>query len=762
MLEGVEDLEGENVEGAGVTAGSNKALAAVALGLAVLTVAVYLPVLDNGFVKYDDDLYILNNSHVNQGLGVDSVRWAFTTFRGANWFPLTWISWATDFSIFGPDPRGFHLTSLVLHVANAVLLLLALARLTGAPWRSAFVAAVFAVHPLHVESVAWAAARTDVLSGLFAMLALLAYERSVRRGRAFQPAVLLFLTLGLMSKPTLVTWPFVLLLLDFWPLARLTREGAPGRIDFGCLRRAVFEKLPLFGVAAIAGAIAFASQSEWGTVQALDRLSLWARIENALMSTVLYLVDAFRPVGLTVFYPHPGDSIPFWMAAAAGGLLLYLTMRALRLYREHPDAVVGWLWFIGSLVPVIGLVQVGQAARADRYMYLPLIGLSLPLAFAATSFVRRWPWARGVAVAAAVGALSVAANAQVRRWHDSITLFQHANAVTEDNHVADINLGIAYFNRQQYRTAALHLERALRVAPHSATAAGALADVRVAENRAEEGLRLYRRARQSEPDTVRWREGEANALIELGRADEALPIYEALLEDGRERAHTYAGHALALSKLGRDEEAVASFERALAINPMLDRVHGNFALTLIAVGREQQAIAHFERAIELNPRLAIVRAHYGNLLAERRQYPPALVQLQEAVRLEPANPQYHTALALALDGSGDRQQAIVHHRKALTLDPHDVASLFGLSHALLLEGRSPEALPLAEEAVRATGRRVAPILSLLADIHAAEGSYDAAIRLTEEAMVLAEASGNAQHQRVFRMRLDAYRAGRRY
>jgi tetratricopeptide (TPR) repeat protein len=453
------------------------------------------------------------------------------------------------------------------------------------------------------------------------------------------------------------------------------------------------------------------------------------------------------------------------MAAAAGGLLLYLTVQALRSYRKHPDVSVGWLWFVGSLVPVIGLVQVGQAARADRYMYLPLIGLSLPFAFAATSFVKRWPWTRGFAVAgavAAVAALSLSANAQVRRWHDSITLFQHANAVTDDNHVADLNLGISYFNRQQYRTAALHLEHALRVAPQSATAAGMLGDVRVAEDRPEEGLRLYRRARQSEPDAVRWREGEANALVEIGRADEALPIYEGLLEGPGASALAWAGHGLALSKLDRDEDAVASFERALEINANLDSARGNFALTLIAVGREQEALAQFEKAIELNPRLARIRAHYGNLLAERRQFESAIEQLNEAVRLEPADPQYHTALALAFNGSGDRRQAIVHYRKALALGSRSTASIFGLAHALLLEDRLEEALPLAEEVVRGTDRRVAPILSLLADIYAAVGRYDDAIRATQEAMVLAEASGNLQHQRVFQMRLDAYRAGRRY
>ncbi len=358
---------------------SDRRLLLVAVLLAAATVAAYLPVLGNDFVNYDDDLYILDSPPIGAGLTADGFRWAFTSFQGANWFPLTRLSWMLDADLFGLDARVFHLTSLLLHVAGAVCLLLAFAGLTGALWPSAFVAAVFALHPLHVESVAWAAARKDVLSGLFWALTLLAYARRARRGPSFPRAAALFaaLALGLLAKPVLVTLPCVLLLLDLWPLRRLG-PGTSGR-----LRRAVVEKLPLFALVAVSSAVTLAAQRAGGALQALDRYPLLTRLENALNAYPAYVAKAFWPSGLSVFYPHPHGAIPGWRTALSALLLVAVSAWVIRELRRRPYLAVGWFWFVGTLLPVIGLVQVGQAAMADRYTYVSLTGLAVMLAWGA-------------------------------------------------------------------------------------------------------------------------------------------------------------------------------------------------------------------------------------------------------------------------------------------------------------------------------------------------------------------------------------------
>ena len=398
----------------------------VAVLLAAATAAAYLPLLGNDFVNYDDDLYILDSPPIGAGLTADGFRWAFTSFQGANWFPLTRLSWLLDAQLFGLDARAFHATSLLLHVAGAVSLLLAFAGLTGALWPSAFVAAVFALHPLHVESVAWAAARKDVLSGLFWALTLLAYARRARRGPSFPRAAALFaaLALGLLAKPVLVTLPCVLLLLDVWPLRRLgpgTGDGTSGR-----LRRAVVEKLPLFALVAVSSAVTLAAQRAGGAVQALDRYPLLTRLENALNAYPAYVAKAFWPSRLSVFYPHPHGAMPGWRTALSALLLVAVSAWVIRELRRRPYLAVGWFWFVGTLLPVIGLVQVGQAAMADRYTYVSLTGLAVMVAWGARDALggRRLLRLSAASLALLVlVALAVATWQQARIWRSSATLF---------------------------------------------------------------------------------------------------------------------------------------------------------------------------------------------------------------------------------------------------------------------------------------------------------------------------------------------------
>jgi tetratricopeptide (TPR) repeat protein len=488
--------------------------------LALVTAGVYWPALGNEFVAYDDDLYITQEPALRGGLGAESVRWALTSHAGGNWFPLTRLSWLADASLYGMEARGFHATSVLLHALASGVLALALMRLTGAPGASLFVAGVYALHPLRVESVAWAASRKDVLAGLCAALSLLGYEGAARRGGFLRHAnVALWLFLGLLAKPVLVPWPFVLLLLDAWPLGRLGRA-------------ALREKLPLLALSAGAAAATWLAQRAGAAVRSLDELSLPARAANALASLADYLAQSFWPAAMAVFYPHPGDALPLAKAALGAALLAGVTALAVATRRRRPWLLVGWLWFLVCLAPVSGLVQVGQAARADRYMLLPHIGLALAVAFEA----RAWARARGARLAlAAAGIAALCACAwltvaQLRVWRDSESLFVHALRVTDGNHVAHINLGMELYREERVEEASAHLAAALRLVPGSPIAAGWLGQVRAAQGRDREAIQLLRAALRALPARNDFRLALAAALVRSGDVDGARAALDAALQ----------------------------------------------------------------------------------------------------------------------------------------------------------------------------------------------------------------------------------------
>jgi tetratricopeptide (TPR) repeat protein len=516
-----------------------RARAALAALLFALAFALYWPAREHAWLNYDDDVYITSNPELARGLTGSGVAWAFTTFYGANWFPLTWLSWLADLELHGQGPAGFHLGNALLHAAASALLFLALARLTARPWPSAFAAAVFAVHPLHVESVAWAAARKDPLSGLFFMLCLWIYAGQGGAGpsRRRLAAVFAALALGLMSKPTLVTLPLVLLLLDHWPLGRTAGAGPPGRIERAAALRLVREKLPLFALVGAVGAAAAAAQGSAGMVVDLEHLGLGARLGNALVSCVAYLGKALWPAGLAVIYPHPGAALPVWKPVLAGLLLCALTWAALR-QRRQPALAVGWLWYLVTLAPVIGLVQVGSQAMADRYTYLPLVGLALAAAFGLPGLLPARPvWRRGVAAAggAALGALFATASLQLRHWRDSEALFRHALEVTGENPIAQAQLAAALEAQGRMAEAIEHYRESIRLRPGAVLVANALAWLLATTDDPE--LRnpylavqlAERAARQSGERDPRILDTLAAAYADAGRHEEAAAVAERAL-----------------------------------------------------------------------------------------------------------------------------------------------------------------------------------------------------------------------------------------
>jgi tetratricopeptide (TPR) repeat protein len=436
------------------------------LVVAVAVAAAYAPLAHNGFVTYDDPDYLTGNATVLAGLTAGGVRWAFSTFHAGNWHPLTWLGHMATVQLFGLRPFGHHLVSLLLHCANTILVLLLLRRLGGGLGRSASVAFLFGIHPLHVESVAWVAELKDLLCAFFFLLSLICYLDYAQRqtaGRYFMVAACF--VLALMSKPMAVTLPAVLLLLDYWPLARF---GPAGRGS----ARLVLEKLPLALLAAAASGITFVAQRTSGFVNALDRGSLLENAGNALLAYVAYLGKLFWPAGLAIQYPFDAAAVTPGRVAAAGLLLLGVTALVLR-WRQYPYLAVGWFWYLGTLVPVIGVVSVGSHALADRYTYLPSLGIFIMLAWGGAELGRNRPAARpmlAALAAVAVMALGVATWRQVGVWHDSGTLYRHALQHTRDNWLVHNNLGVVLTSRNDVRGAFFHLSESVRLNPDFAEA----------------------------------------------------------------------------------------------------------------------------------------------------------------------------------------------------------------------------------------------------------------------------------------------------
>ncbi|MEE9613667.1 MAG: tetratricopeptide repeat protein [Thermodesulfobacteriota bacterium] len=536
--------------------------------LAAVTIGLFWQARTFEFLNFDDNVYITGNPRMHEGLTPEGIEWAFTTTHGANWFPLTWLSFLLDYELYGLDPSGYHLTNVLLHAANTLLLFIVLAGMTGSPWRSGFVAAVFAVHPLHVESVAWVSERKDVLSTLFWMLAMWAYLGYTEKpGVKRYLLVALFLVLGLMSKPMLVTLPLVFLLLDWWPLGRFAR-GA---------RSLIIEKIPLLALSVVFSVVTYVTQQGGGAVRSFEQYPLWVRVSNALISYVSYMWKAICPHDLAVLYPHPGDAVYVPHGAGAALLLVAITATAVLARRRYPYFPVGGFWVVGTLVPVIGLVQVGGQAMADRYMYVPLVGLAIVSAWAVPEFLGRVPGRTrllGASAAVVLALLAVATSFQLRHWRTSVTLFTHALAVTEGNAGAHYNLGVALVERGETEGAVVHYREAIRVNPAYAEAHNNLGLAYGEKGLIREAVEEFGLALRIRPDDAEAHNNLAIAYHSLGRMDEAIAEYrEALgLKSGLVEAHYNLG--LAYGEKGLREEARREFELFLRANPGDEEARG--------------------------------------------------------------------------------------------------------------------------------------------------------------------------------------------
>ncbi len=564
---------------------------AIGLGLFVAILIVYSRVAHFDFITYDDDLHVYQNPHVQEGLTLASIQYAFTAVVSNNWIPVTMLSHIVAAQFFHLDSGAHHLVNVALHALSAVLLFMVLRRATRTRWPCAFVAAMFALHPLHVGSVAWVSERKDVLSAFFWFAALYCYLLYAERGTVGRYlAVLGCFALGLMSKPMLVTLPFTLLLFDFWPLRRVRWP------------RILWEKLPFFALSAIDAAVTYFVQQSGGAVQAIP---LGTRIANALISYVVYIGQMFWPAGLALIYPYPKSIAPIDVVFSAA-LIVGMSALAIITWRTRPYLAFGWFWYLGTLVPVIGLIQVGVQSHADRYTYIPMIGLSLILAWGAADVIARWPRSKSAIAAAgaiACGAWMVLAWQQTTYWENSGTLYQQAINVTHDNWVAEYNLGHYLMTVPGRASDAItHFEAALRIQPDYPEADNNLGTI----------------------------------LMNSGRNAEAIPHFEAALRARPDFADVHFNLGLALSNLhGHDSEAMAQYQAALRLRPDQEMAHNNLGLLLVKQGRTNEAIPHFEAAVRLNPDYRNEHNLGVIFLTLPGRQADALVHLEAAQRLHP-------------------------------------------------------------------------------------------------------------------------------
>jgi len=703
----------------------------IALLLAASVAVCYWPLAHAGFINFDDPVYVTNNPDVFAGFTWHSLGWCWTTFRSGNWHPITWLSHMADCQFFGENAMGHHLISVGFHVANTLLLVFLWYRMTGAFWRSAFVAGVFAVHPVHVESVAWISERKDVLSAFFGLLSLLAYFRyaggtrvnaaSARpsflieiRNSKFENSArrsyylsLICLMLGLMSKPMLVTWPFLMLLLDFWPLERLrdAENGAPVvspiKKQKSKIKNLVIEKVPFFLLSLAASIVTFLAQKSGGAIVKLASVSISDRVINALAAYASYIEKTFWPEDLAIFYPFPREW-PIGGALVGAVLLALLSFLAVVLRRKTPWLFTGWFWFCGMLIPVIGLVEVGSQSMADRYMYLPLVGLSVCTAWSAEALMKRFPVARpGLATALifTLASLGVTTWVQAHYWKDSLALFSRSLDVTEPNPIAEHNLGYALATCGAQREAIKHFDQALALFPGYATA----------------------------------HFNRANSVGVLGRMDEAIAGYREAIryQPDYEQAYYKLGCALVLQ--GQLDEAKTNFETALRYKPDYAEAETRLGNLLLLQGQTESALNHLGAAVRFRPDYDEGNYYLAELLARQKQFEKAADHLRAAIK---ANPRYASAL-------------------------NDLAWIEATELGMKRDDLS-DAIKNATRACELTGYADAGYLDTLSVCFAQAGLFTDAAQITEKALAVAQNSGNQALAALLTKRLEAYREGKTF
>ena len=706
------------------------------LTLGLITLALYLPTVRHDFVQYDDQQYVTENPQVQAGLSVAGLRWAFG-FHAGNWHPLAWLSHMLDCQMFGAKSGGHHFTSLLLHAANTVLLFLVLQRLTGATWRSAIVAALFAWHPLHVESVAWVAERKDVLCASFWLLTLLAYAGYTNRPSVGRYAATLgSFALALMAKPMAVTLPFVLLLLDYWPIKRGQDKS---------FRALLWEKTPFFALTIAVCVLTMLAQEQ--AIASTAGLTVSHRLANVVVAYVHYMGAMFVPINLAVFYPFR------LLLPASTILVACLTIAAVSILaiinaRRRPYLLIGWLWYLGTLVPVIGLVQVGDQAWADRYTYLPLIGLFVFVVWGAAEWIGSRTRLQVVAVASMAIVLLAMTSVQLRHWKNTRTLFEHTARVTHENQMAATILGSLLAQEGRLEEAIEHFQRALRYKPGYPEAHFFLGHTFDQQDRLEEAVVEYQKALRFKPMQEQTHIFLAITLAKQKRSEEAISHYLAALKLNPDSAVTHNNLARIYHTLGKFDAAVEHYNSALRVNPTLAIAHNNLGILLLQKGNLAEGSRHLREALRLKPKNPETEFNLALALNQQQKWGEAAVLFKKNIGDQPNNPKAHYEFAVALTHLKQTREAMGQFAQALLLQTNYPDALVGLSWILATESNPEfrngiEAVRMAEQACELSGRKNPAVLKTLAAAYAEISRFEEAIRIAELARELATESSHA-------------------
>jgi len=688
----------------------------ICIFLVVCTLAVYQRVLFSDFVNFDDQMYVTENRHVKMGLTGENIVWAFTSYDVAYWHPLTWLSHMLDCQLYRLRPGMHHLSSLLIHIANSLLLFLVFKRLTGAVWRSALVAAIFALHPFNVDSVAWIAERKNVLSTLFWLLTMWAYAGYAHRGGAGRYLLTLLLyALGLLSKPMLVTLPFVMLLLDYWPLGRFRFERADGDRDADdseprisrnrgiAVFRLVCEKIPFFVLSVVSVLSFWWAVERPGTAVSKAVVPIKLRLANALVSYVSYIGKMLWPRKFAVYYPYP-DAVPMWQVTGALLLVVCVSVLVILALKRRPYPAVGWLWYLGTLVPVIGLYQAGLwPATADRWAYVPLIGLFVIIAWGADDVAAKWrlrKLALGIGAGVWLSALMVCTWVQVGHWRNGYTLFTHALAVTQGNYIAHYNLGNILLREEKTDKAIEQYKKAIAVHRRYVDAHYNLGIALSDTERYAEAVEEYRIVQRLEKNHKRVLFRLANALAKNGQVDEAISYYNKALEQKPNDAEILNNFGLALVKKGEIDEAIKHYEKSLEVKPDSVEVLNNLGNALVKQKEFDQAVACYKKALSLEPDFAETQYNLGNALRQTGQIDEAVVCYREALRLRPDNVDTHYGLGLVLAQQKKYDEAAIHYRKAIQLNPDFARAHYNLGLVFFNQKKTDKAIEQFRQVLR--------------------------------------------------------------
>jgi len=658
------------------------------IGICLVALIAYEPIRHNDFVSYDDPRYITENSDIQGDITFQSLGRAFTQPHYFMWHPLTTIVNMVDYKFYRLNPLGHHLTNLLLHIVSALLLFKILSDITRVIWPSAFVAAIFALHPLQVEAVAWAAELKTVLSGLFWLLTIAVYIRYTKKPRTGLYLLLLMVYgLCILTKPTVVTLPFVLLLLDYWPL---------GRAKWG---RQIIEKIPLFVMSAILSVITFFAQQHGGAVMPLEKMPLDFRIANMFISYMRYIGKTIWPSQLAVFYPPLPSNLLKTTEATCALLFILITAFCIYIGRRRKYIAAGWLWYVGTLVPMIGLIQAGAQAMANRYMYISVLGLLIIIAWSAKDLIANRPRLKIISAVLAVAVLSSAiilTRMQVKHWQNSMTLFEYTLKVTKNNAVAENSYGCALFEAGRVNEAAQHLSNAVRIGPIFSDARCNLGQV----------------------------------FLKQGKLNEAIACFNELIKQKRDSAQVYYHLAVALSMQNKYDDAIKYFAKALTMKPEYPDAHRKMGAVLLAKGKAEEAILHLNKALQTSNNQAEVYANLGTAYNQLGKYKPAIQNWAEAVKLEPNNPEIFNNMAWLLAAVNDMS---VHNPN--------------------------KAIELAQQACKLTEFKNPAILDTLAVAYAAAGRFNDAITTAEQALYIAKSRDQKDIINEIQNHIELYKSG---